>query len=376
MAVMGVKTTLSGVGRFKQSATIVMKDNIRSLTAFAMQFDEFGDPLKVISRREVTLPDSPPAGHALVKMKASGINPADINMLQGVYPIKMKGTGGFEGVAEVVAVGDGVKDLNVGDWVFPANAGLWGTWATHAMQPSENILRIPNDIPVCSAATLAVNPCTAYRMLRDFVPLSAGDCFVQNGANSAVGQAAIQIGKELGVKSISVIRKRDSGMDELKDFMTGLGADLIITEEDLRDPKLMELLSGRGMIPRLGFDCVGGKNATDMMRILQPGSTMVTYGAMSKQPMKVPASALIFKDIRIRGFWMSAWYVAQRQSASSSPSSGSDPRQAMMDFLCDMIRKKKLATPKMRQVAFEDFHDALKASMTPFTTEKQIIMFE
>lgn len=347
----------------------------RCLSTYAIQFDSLGDPLKVAERREVQLPDTPDAGCALVKMMASTINPADINTLQGVYPIKLDGfppaTGGFEGVGKVLAVGDGVTDLSVGDWVIPANAGLWGTWTTHAMQPTDNLLRIPNDIPLISAATLAVNPCTAYRMLVDFVPMSPGDCFVQNGANSAVGQAAIQIGKEMGVKSINVVRKRDKGMEELKDFLEGLGADRVITEADLRDPKLKEQLSSSLMNPRLGLDCVGGKTATDMMRILQNCSTMVTYGAMSKQPMQVPASALIFKDIRIRGFWMSAWNKAHRLK-SSTP----DPSQEMINFLCGMIRDEKLATPKMRLVPFENFEDALKMSMTPFTTEKQVLVFK
>lgn len=43
------------------------------------------------------------------------------------------------------------------------------------------------------AATIAVNPATAYRMLKDFVPLKSGDTVIQNGANSAVGQAVIQV---------------------------------------------------------------------------------------------------------------------------------------------------------------------------------------
>ena len=51
--------------------------------------------------------------------------------------------------------------------------------------------------------------------------------------------------------------------------------DIIPTEEDLRDPNLMASLKSSGMVPRLGLDCVGGKNATDLMRVLQPGSTMV-----------------------------------------------------------------------------------------------------
>ena len=66
-------------------------------------------------------------------------------------------------------------------------------------------------------------------MLVDFVSLSPGESFVQNGANSAVGQAAIQIGKEMGLKSINVVRDRESGMEELTTFLKGLGADVVIT---------------------------------------------------------------------------------------------------------------------------------------------------
>ena len=53
--------------------------------------------------------------------------------------------------------------------------------------------QIRNDIPAISAATMMVNPCTALRMLLDFVPLAPGDWVIQNGANSGVGQVVIQI---------------------------------------------------------------------------------------------------------------------------------------------------------------------------------------
>ena len=92
--------------------------------------------------------------------------------------------------------------------------------------------------------------------------------------------------------------------------------------------------------------------------------------------MKVPASALIFKDIRIRGFWMSAWNKTHRKPSSSSISSSSaDPSQEMIDFLCSMIREGELSTPKLRQVPFDDFQDALKMSITPMITEKQVLIF-
>jgi len=66
--------------------------------------------------------------------------------------------------------------------------------------------KIDNDIPVPYAATLGVNPCTAYRMLKDFVQLKPGDVVMQNGANSMVGLAVIQLAREMGLKTINIVR--------------------------------------------------------------------------------------------------------------------------------------------------------------------------
>jgi hypothetical protein len=62
----------------------------------------------------------------LVGFLAAPINPADLNMVEGVYPIgpKAPAVGGSEGVAEVLAVGSKVKGIAVNDWVIPAKPGL------------------------------------------------------------------------------------------------------------------------------------------------------------------------------------------------------------------------------------------------------------
>ena len=75
-----------------------------------------------------------------IRFLASPINPADINQIEGVYPAKPTFTkelgflpdgerkelavGGNEGVAEVIAVGDQIKDLKVGDWVITGKSGF------------------------------------------------------------------------------------------------------------------------------------------------------------------------------------------------------------------------------------------------------------
>jgi len=112
------------------------------------------------------------------------------------------------------------------------------------------------------AATISVNPCTAYRLLHDFEKLKPGDTVVQNGGNSAVGQAVIQLCREFGYKCVSLVRQRDD-FKKLKSRLVGLGnADtIVITEEDLRT-------ISRDFKAQLALNCVGGKSATDILRVL------------------------------------------------------------------------------------------------------------
>lgn len=69
-----------------------------------------------------------------------------------------------------------------------------------------------------------------------------------------------------------------------------------MTLEELRQSQLFK--SGEMKKPRLALNCVGGKSALEIMRHLQNEGTVVTYGGMSREPVTVPTSALIFKDIK------------------------------------------------------------------------------
>ena len=85
-----------------------------------------------------------------------------------------------------------------------------GTWCSHAVVPIKDLIVIPNrqGITPEQAATIKVNPSTAHRMLRDFVDLQHGDYVIQNGANSGVGRAVIQLCREWGYRTVNVIRDR------------------------------------------------------------------------------------------------------------------------------------------------------------------------
>ncbi|PIO53334.1 GroES-like protein, partial [Teladorsagia circumcincta] len=170
----------------------------------------------VLKLQTIELPDKPPAGHVHVKWLAAPINPADLNTLQGVYPIKppLPAVAGNEGYGRVEQVGEGVTAVRVGDHVLPAKAGQ-GIWRTDGHHKETE-----------------VNPPTAYRMLKDFVDLKPGDTIIQNGANSAVGKAVIQICRLRGIHSVNIVRKRDNLSDLVKELKE-LGADEVITDEQL-----------------------------------------------------------------------------------------------------------------------------------------------
>ncbi|KAM4581504.1 enoyl-[acyl-carrier-protein] reductase, mitochondrial [Odontesthes bonariensis] len=333
-------------------------------TCQALIYRNYGDPSRVVQLGKV---DLPPVGakDVLVKMLAAPVNPSDINMIQGTYAIlpDVPAVGGNEGVAQVIEVGSHVKSLKTGDWVIPRDAGL-GTWRTEAVFAEDDVISLPNDIPLLSAATLGVNPCTAFRMLSDFEALKPGDSVIQNAANSGVGQAVIQIAAARGINTINVIRDRPE-FTQLSDRLKAMGATYVIREEDLRRPEMKEMFKTCSK-PKLALNGVGGKSATELLRHLQFGGSLVTYGGMSKQPVTVPVSALIFKDVKVKGFWVTQWKRVHSHDGKLF--------RGMLDELCSLIQQGKLTAPACTEVGLQDYHKALDAAMQPFTSSKQVLI--
>ena len=345
-----------------------------SSSCHALVFKSFGHPPDVIEKTDITssVMDKRLSGNQmLVKFLASPVNPADINTIQGVYGIKppLPAFAGNEGVAEVLAVGPDVKRTKPGDWVVPAQAGI-GTWRTHALAVEDMLISLPKEgLDVMAAASITVNPCTAYRMLKDFVKLQTGDTVLQNGANSSVGVHVIQIAKNWGLKTVNVIRSRPDGQHEkVANELRSLGADHVVTEEDLRDKEKMGRIWNTISKPKLALNCVSGKNGTDCLRHLSFQGVMVTYGAMSKQPLSLPAGPLIFQDQRFFGFWMTRW--------NQGKDADHPDRQAMFTDLCSMYREGKLQPAKSVCFSLENYKEALtKATDTGFNQGKIVFKF-
>jgi trans-2-enoyl-CoA reductase len=245
-------------------------------------------------------------------MRAAPINPADLNQIEGKYPVRaeLPATPGFEGAGIVAEVDPNVTNVAVGALVIlPHNTG---TWRDAVAVKADELVVVPSGINAVNASMLKINPMTAWRLLHDYVDLARGDWLIQNAANSAAGRAVIQIARELGYKTVNVVRR-----SELIGELRAEGGDVVLVDsENLR----REVQDAPGGPPiRLGLNAVGGESALRLANCLAPGSTLVTYGAMSLQPLKIPNGLLIFKDLRFRGIWINKWYdnatPAQRMEA-------------------------------------------------------------
>ena len=260
-----------------------------------------GNPLEVLAVEQQELHE--PASHeALVEINAAPINPADLNVIEGKYPIRpvLPAVAGVEG-AGIVVSGAVASGAHV---ILPHGVG---TWREACVVAADELIVVPPDIPIEQAAMLKINPPTAWRMLHDFVALKPGDWVIQNAANSGVGRAVIQIAKSLGLRTANIVRRAEL-IEELKSD----GADVVVCENENLPGEVADLT--RGARISLGLNAVGGESALHIANALASGGTLVTYGAMGRAPLRIPNGLLIFKDIRWRGFWVTNWY--QRAPAS------------------------------------------------------------
>jgi len=260
-------------------------------------FRETGKPGEVLEIDRFDLGE-PASGEVLVKLLAAPINPADLNTIEGTYGVKppLPATPGIEGFGVVEKSGS--ADFQTGDRVIFLYRSE--TWASHTMVKAEVLFKVPAEIDPLQAAMLKVNPATAWRLLHDFEKLGNDDWAVQNAGNSAVSRCVIQLARDLGIGLISFVRKTDQ-IPELQK----LGAEHVYLDDAEGHAAAKTLLGGANAA--VAFNSVGGDSALALMKLLRENGTHVTYGAMGKRPVTVPNGLLIFRNIQVRGLWVTKW---------------------------------------------------------------------
>ncbi|AAS52604.2 AEL081Wp [Eremothecium gossypii ATCC 10895] len=280
----------------------------------------------------------------LLRTLAFPINPSDINQLQGVYPSvpektldysteKPAAIAGNEGVFEVMSVPQGERRLAVGDWVIPLYSNT-GTWTNYQTCRDAGTLVKVNGLDLYTAATIAVNGCTAYQLVNDYVQWdpSGNEWIVQNAGTSAVSKIVTQVAQARGVKTLSVIRDRENFAEVAKELEERYGATKVISETQNNDKDFskdeLPVILGPNARVRLALNSVGGKSSGAIARKLERDGTMLTYGGMSRQPVTVPTTLLIFNGLKSLGYWIT-------ENTKRNPQSKIDTISALMRMYGD-----------------------------------------
>ncbi|MEL6734932.1 MAG: quinone oxidoreductase [Pseudomonadota bacterium] len=238
----------------------------------AIQVTKTGGP-EVLSWTEVDTPQ-PHAGEALIRHTAVGLNFIDVYFRTGLYPApQMPFTPGMEGAGEVLAVGEGVTDLAVGDRV--AYAGPMGAYAEVRTLAADRLVKLPDSISDQTAAAMMLKGMTAQYLLRQTFKVEAGHTVLFHAAAGGVGLIAGQWAKALGATVIGtaggpekVALAKQHGYDHVIDYKS---ADFVEQVKSITDGQLCDVV----------YDSVGKDTFPGSLDCLKMRGMWASFGQSS-----------------------------------------------------------------------------------------------
>lgn len=300
-----------------------------------------GDPAEVLELAEAEAPQPGP-GEVLVRLTARSVNPADLLVVRGQY-----GSGpaapfvpGIEGTGVVAALGPDVAGPAPGTRVI--SYGRMGTWQECMAVPAEGLIAVPDGMEDAQAAQAVMNPLSAWLMIRERLRLGRGDWLLQTAAGSSLGRIVVQIARMDGIRTINVVRTRShvAALEEL-------GADEVVVspDEDIAD-RVQRATGGKGVAAAI--DAVGGSTAEAALASLGDGGALLVYGLLSGEPGRFGNGDMIFRRLRIEGFWLRQWFL----------STGAAGRERVIAPLLEQIASGAIRLPVDASFDLADVRDA------------------
>ena len=283
---------------------------------------------------------SPKDDEVLVKFLASPINPLDILVLAGRYPVQPKYNHngevvpGYDGVGEVIASGAQVSNLTLGDLVVPSQFGV-GTWRSHAVFPASMLQKVARPKEVAFASLLRMSVSTAYFLVEEMRDLRPKECIILNAGTSAVAHYVTQFAVREGIDVILVIRDREAAAtDDIKKTLRTLGASEVYSESELA-AEAADLRKSRGIV--LALDSVHGVSGSQLLATLSDGGTYVHLGFLGggQGELKVGPQDLFGRRLTLRGYRGSAHMAAR------SP----EEQRRHFDWWVDLFNQGQLKLP-------------------------------
>lgn len=245
-------------------------------TTTAVVVAETGGP-EVLQLQDTPVRE-PGAGEAVVAVAAAGVNFIDIYQRSGVYPLPLPFVSGSEGAGTVLAVGDGVDEVAVGQRV--AWSAVPGSYAGVVTGPAAALVPVPDGVDDQQAAALPLQGMTAHYLLRDSYPVRPGDTVLVHAGAGGVGLLLTQMAVTVGATVITTVSNQDKA-----ELSRGAGAAHVIVSGEPGygsfDEQVRELTGGEGV--HAVYDGVGKDTFEASLRSLRRRGILVLFGGASGQ---------------------------------------------------------------------------------------------
>ncbi len=316
-------------------------------------FEQTGQPLEVLQLVDSPIP-TPKPHEVLIRVTARNINPSDIMFVRGMYGItpKLPSSAGFE-ASGVVEKGDEAGKVKPGTRVMFTAIG---TWREYLCLPAALVIPVPDAMPDEVACQAFVNPMTAFAMIEKS-GLKADEWLLITAGASAFGKFAIQMAKAKGIKVAATVRH-----DSQKEVLESLGADLVINTETEKIQKVIPEKTDGGV--HVIFDAVGGMLGAKALACLRQKGRMMVFGALALENMPINSGLLIFKDLKIEGFWLTSCMEEMNEAERSKAF------RAIFGFLMNDNSKIDIAG----KFKLEEFKQALEAYSQPGRNGKILLV--
>jgi len=215
----------------------------------------------------------PGPGQARLRQTAIGLNFIDSYQRSGLYPLPLPFVAGNEGAGEVIAVGEGVTEVKVGDRV--CYQGSPGAYAQERLMPVDKLVPIPDGVDDRTAAAVLLKGLTAFYLLFKTWPVQAGESILWHAAAGGTGLIATQWARALGATVIGT-----AGGPEKVQKALDHGCHHVIDYNIEDFPRLVkEFTGGRGV--DVVYDGVGKTTFEGSLDCLRPRGLLASFGNAS-----------------------------------------------------------------------------------------------
>ncbi|OWP48384.1 quinone oxidoreductase family protein [Pseudomonas nitroreducens] len=243
----------------------------------------FGGP--EVLRLEQTQAPQPGPGEVWLEQAAIGVNPLDLSQRSGAVKVPLPSSLGLEGAGTLVAIGEGVTSVQVGDRVAYATGPL-GAYASGRLYPAERLVKLPDSVSFEDAAAVLFKGITAQYLLKSTWPVGPGSRVLIYGAAGALGQLMVPWARHLGAFVIGVVSKPQS-VERAR--AAGCNEVLVFDAATLAD-QVRELTGGHKV--DVVYDPIGRATFEASLDCLRPRGLLVSFGMASGAPPAVEVATL------------------------------------------------------------------------------------